>query len=261
VNKGKIIDAEKLDEHHVKKFQFASLDLHQEDKTSFNQALFSDDNVTDTKEPVQQTSEEISEDTSGADALLQKIESLTSENIRLEMELETLKKEFDDKLKESSESAYEKGKVEGVKDTQETLQEHNDELNIQLVKSITALDEQLQKHEEFFNSCEDELVDASTIIAKKIIKKELDENSEKVALTLADTFIQDLKEASSITLKINPKDAQYLQEHYKERKNIKIDADDAINKGGIIILTDIGNIDGNIDTRVEKAIALIKREG
>jgi len=258
VHKGKVIDADKLKEHNVKKFEFASLDLNQEKKPSFNQALFSNQKTTDAPKVAK---EEPKEETTNVDELFQKIESLTSDKINLEMELETVKKEFDERLKESNEIAYEKGKVEGVKDTQETLQDHNDELNIQLIKSITALDEQIQKHEEFLTSSEDELVEVSTIIAKKIIKKELEENSEIVAKILADTFINDLKEASAITLKVNPKDALYIQEHYKGQKNIKIDADDAINKGGIIILSDIGNIDGNIDTRVKKAIALIEREG
>ncbi len=256
---GKIIDANKLNEHHVKKFQFASLEVNQEKKEPFNPALFSDNEEVIEKPLIKE--EEKPTENKEADALLQKIEYLSGENIRLEAELETLKKEFDEKVTEQSDKAYERGKVEGVKDTQETLQEHNDELNIQLIKSITALDEQVQKHEEFFTSCKEELVDASTIIAKKIIKKELEDHSEIVAKKLADTFINDLKEASTITLKVNPKDAQYIEEHYKEKKNIKIDADDAINKGGIIILSDIGNIDGNIETRVEKAIALIKREG
>ncbi len=254
---GKIIDADKLNEHHVKKFQFTALAVNQEKKEPFNPTLF-----TDNEEVIESTQEEEKpKNNNEADALLQKIEHLSSENIRLETELETLKNEFDERVTKEREEAYEKGKVEGIKDTQETLQEHNDELNIQLIKSITALDEQIQKHEEFFTSCKDELVEASTIIAEKIIKKELEDHSEIVAKKLADTFINDLKEASTITLKVNPKDARYIEEHYKEKKNIKIDADDAINKGGIIILSDIGNIDGNIDTRVEKAIALIKREG
>ncbi len=255
---GKVIDSDKLDEHHVKKFQFASLEVNQEKKESFNHALFSDHKES---EEVAQETKETSVDTKEADELLQKIEYLSGENIRLETELETHQKEFENKITLQREEAYEKGKVEGIKETQTTMQEHNDEHNIQLIKSITALDEQIQKHEAFFNSCESELVDASTIIAEKIIKKELEENSKIIAKKLADTFVDDLKEASTITLKVNPKDAQYIEEHYKERKNIKIDADDAINKGGIIILSDIGNIDGNIDTRVQKAIALIKREG
>ena len=254
---GKVINEDKLSQHQVKKFEFTSLNISDEEKTAFNPTNFtqaqSDTKKVEDKEEKQEASD--------IDALLQKIDNLSEENIKIEMSLESLQKEFDEKIKKSTEEAYQKGKEEGVKDTQQTLQEHNDELNMQLVKSITALEEQLQTQITFSNSIEEELVEVSVIIAKKIIKKELEENSHKVALILANTFIKDLKDASSITLKVNPKDAHYIEEHFKEQKSIMIDADDAINKGGIIILSDIGNIDGNIDTRMEKAIALIEREG
>ena len=256
---GKVIDSSKLDEHHVKKFQFASLEVNDETKEPFNHALFSTPQAAQEASEIEE--EEKPQTTHEADSLLQKIEYLSSENIRLESELKTLQKEVEEKINSTRTEAYEEGRAEGIKETQATLQEQSDDHNIQLIKSITALDEQIQKQEIFFNDSKDELIEAASIIAKKIIKKELEEHSQIVAKKLADAFLDDLKEASAITLKVNPKDAQYIEEQFKARKNIKIDADDAINKGGIIILSDIGNIDGNIDTRIEKAIALIKREG
>lgn len=258
---GKIIDSHNLEEHNVKKFEFASLEVSEEKKSSFNKALFSEELQEETPLATQEVEEELTPNAHEANDLLEKIETLSDENVSLTMKLETLQKEFDEKIKESSESAYQKGREEGVKDTQETLQEHNDDLNTQLLKSITSLDEQVHQHEQFLKSIEDELVETSIIIAKKIIKKELDEHSSEVANTLAKTFLDDLKEASAITLKVNPKDAHFIKEQYEDKKNITIEADDAINKGGIIILSDIGNIDGNITTRMEKAIALIEREG
>ena len=261
---GKIIANDKLNEHSVKKFEFASIEV-EEDKSTFDASIFSEKGMKESYHPMEETpiaEKNQEQDTpSDGDTLLQKIDTLTSHNITLEMELETLKKEFDAKLHESTETAYKTGHEKGVKETQETLQEHNDDLNIQFLKSITTLDEAVQKLDTFLNSIEDDLVEASSIIAKKIIKKELEENSHEVAINLAKTFLEDLKEASTITLKVHPKDAAYIEEHFKTEKNIKIDADDAINKGGIIILSDIGNIDGNIQTRLEKAMALIEREG
>jgi flagellar assembly protein FliH len=261
---GKIIANDKLSEHSVKKFEFASIEV-ETNKTTFDTTLFSDEGMKENIHPAEETlideTEQEKDLASDGDALLQKIDTLTSQNITLEMELETLKKEFETKLHEGTESAYNKGREEGAKEIQETLQEHNDDLNIQLLKSITTLDETVQKLDTFLSSIEDDLVEASSIIAQKIIKKELEEHSHEVAINLAKAFLEDLKEASSITLKVNPKDETYLQEHFKTEKNIKIDADDAINKGGIIILSDIGNIDGSIQTRLQKAMALIEREG
>ena len=260
---GKIITSDELAQHNVKKFEFTAIESINEEKTPFNKALFSGETTQDTSKTLHEVPEvqETATPPKEENAQFQKIEDLSEHNVALEMELENLKKDFDTKLQEQQDKAFQDGKEEGIKETQSTLQEHNDDLNIQIIKSITLLDEQLLTHQNFLSSIKDELVDASIIIAKKILKKELSETSEETAINLAQTLLEDLKEASDITLKVNPKDAQYIQAHYEAQKNIKIEADDAINKGGIIILTDIGNIDGTIDTRLEKAIALIEREG
>lgn len=266
---GKVISSENLTKHHIKKFQFTSLGI-KEEKNSFDHTLFSQNNNKEEENITEEINADkvatmqdnsVSSSKKEADTLLQKIETLTNQNISIEMELETLKKELNEKIEEATKKAYEQGHKEGVKETQETLQEHNDTLNMQLVKSVTLLDEQVQKVDSFLSDIKEELIGAASIIAKKVIKKELETHSHEVAKSLAQEFLQDLKEATAITLKVNPEDASYLNKEFKAEKNIKIDPDDAINKGGIIILSDIGNIDGNIDTRVEKAIALIKREG
>ncbi len=135
---GKIIDADDLKTHNVKKFEFASLELPQEDKLHF------DENVFKQKSEAIEEQEPIVENDlpptppNEATALLEKIETLTNDNVTLTMELEELKKTFDDKVAQSSSEAYEKGKEEGIQETQETLQEQNDELNTQLLKSITS---------------------------------------------------------------------------------------------------------------------------
>ena len=41
---------------------------------------------------------------------------------------------------------------------------------------------------------------------------------------------------------------------------IKIEADEAIQKGGVVILSDSVNIDGNILTRYKQALQLLQKE-
>jgi len=137
---------------------------------------------------------------------------------------------------------------------------HQDELKTQLLRSITLLDEKVHSLDLYLQEIKSSLIESATHIAKKVIKKEIDENSHIVAKNIASSFLNELKEATEIKLKVNPQDATYLSQHFSGEKNIKIEPDDAINKGGIIILSDIGNIDGKIQTRVEKAISLIKQE-
>jgi flagellar assembly protein FliH len=252
---GKIINSNELQEHHVKKFNFATLEVD-EKKTSFDKNVFSD-----TQESEPEAQKETPQEPSQSEELLSKVEALSSENITLQMSLETMQKESDDKLQEAKELAHQEGKEEGIKETQTTHQEHQDELKMQLVKSITLLEEQLVAQKTLLDTIEAELTQSAIMIAKKVIKKELDEHSKEIAKTLAKDFLSTFKDASQITLKVNPQDASYIQEHLQENKSIMIDADDAIQKGGVVILSDIGNIDGTIQTRIEKAIALIDQEG
>jgi len=67
-----------------------------------------------------------------------------------------------------------------------------------------------------------------------------------------------LKDAKSIKLKVNPKDLESLKERYSTIENIRVDGDSAITEGGVVVLSDAGNLDGNISTRLEKVKNLIE---
>ncbi len=59
-------------------------------------------------------------------------------------------------------------------------------------------------------------------------------------------------------MKVSPKDYESLKEVYSTIENIRVDSDSAITEGGVIILSDAGNLDGNISTRLEKVKNLIE---
>ena len=92
-------------------------------------------------------------------------------------------------------------------------------------------------------------------IAKEIIQKEVSENSNKVAYSLAKALINDLKEATKIVIKANPKNVSFLKSHLD---NIQIVEDEAIKEGGIVILSDIGNIEADINQRFKALKEAIK---
>ena len=254
---GKVIASENTDKHNIEKFHFSP--LHVENINKAQENLTSEDifsNTFDTQEikkPVKKN--DIKEE---ANDLLEKIDALTSEKVKLEMELESIKKEQDNLLEISIKEAFENGKKEGIQESGDSFQDGIDELKIQLVKSIGSLDEELEHQKEFIKKIEDEIVNSSVEIAKKVIKKELDLNSQEIALNLSRDFLANLKDAKSIKLKVNPQDAKYLTNKLEDMKNLIIDEDDAITKGGVIILSDIGNIDGDISTRIQKVVSLLK---
>ncbi len=250
-----IIDESSKNKHKIQKYSFESIEASEIENIESD--IFKDfgQSINDLESRSNPTKKQES-----ADELLKKIENLTDENIKLQLKLESIEKESDEKLKQEIDLAYQKGKEDGIKETTTTMQEDQDELKTQMVKSISILDEKLFDLKKYLDEIKDELTEAAIIIAKKVIKKEIDENSAKIALNLANRFLSDLKEATHIRIKTNPQDETFLKEALLDQKNIQIEPDDAINKGGIIILSDIGNIDGDIKTRIEKAISLIKQE-
>ncbi len=105
-----------------------------------------------------------------------------------------------------------------------------------------------------------ELISVALDIAKEVIQKEVSEHSEEIAYNLAKALMEDIKEATEIQIKANPKDAKYLKK--KNLNNVEILEDDAVKEGGVVIISDIGNIDAEIFQRF-KAIkeAILEGDG
>jgi flagellar assembly protein FliH len=82
------------------------------------------------------------------------------------------------------------------------------------------------------------------------------ENSSEIAGVLSDALIKDLQNAAKITLKVNPNDHGAVSEHVGALDNIQIVSDSAVNDGGVIAMSDVGNIDSQISKRFER----VKRE-
>ena len=55
----------------------------------------------------------------------------------------------------------------------------------------------------------------------------------------------------NMIIKVNPIDFHYLNNMLKNNQNIEIKDDDTIQKGDIVIISDNGNIDGNVMSRYQ----------
>ena len=81
---------------------------------------------------------------------------------------------------------------------------------------------------------------------------ELNDNSKEVAKVLSDELIKELQSASKVTLKVNPKDHGAISEHVGSLEHIEVVSDSAISEGGVIAISDAGNIDAEISKRFER---------
>ena len=88
-------------------------------------------------------------------------------------------------------------------------------------------------------------------MAKEVILAEVSTNSAKIASSLARALLQDLSQNTQVTLKVFPGDLEDLKESLKDLTNGTLEADQAIAKGGVVILSNEGNIDGDIFMRFE----------
>ncbi len=249
-----IINSDKISDIIVEKYQFGKIDIDDSNLTVFDENIFKT-----TKEKIVKKAETSEEESKEATELFEKIETLTSQIVTLQMELDEQIKDSQEKLEIEKQNAFDEGKKDGINETTDALQNDNEELKSQLIRSITLLDEQKNSFDEMFKNIEEDLVESAIVIAKKVIKKEVDENSAKIAKTIATALIHTIKSVANITIKVNPQDFPQISEHFNQ-DSIKIEADEAISRGGVIILSDTINIDGTITTRLNYAIDLIGEE-
>ncbi len=253
---GDVINSEESENVKIQKYQFGKLSLDLEDEAKFDVNIFKDVSEEVQEEVKEEQNEELSIATN---ELLEKVDILTSEIVSLQMELETQKKEHDETLTVTKQENFDKGKEEGIKETNEMFQNENDDLKSQLIRSITIIDEQKNSIDSMFKNIEEDLVDSAILIAQKVIKKEIESDSVKVTKSIATALIATLKTVTNITLKVNPNDYKEISEHFNQ-DSIMIVSDDAISRGGVVLLNADTNIDGTISTRLDKAMELIGKE-
>ena len=112
--------------------------------------------------------------------------------------------------------------------------------------------------DEVFDKVSACILDISVEIAKKIIKKETQVNSETTLLIVKEAVKEVNKTENKITLKVMPKDVEIIREKIPEiftdgviEAQINVIPDTNIKDGGVIIETSNGIIDATIETQLE----------
>ena len=72
------------------------------------------------------------------------------------------------------------------------------------------------------------------------------------ALNLAQKLIAELKGAASVELKISPSDYDFVKSKLALNSKVKVSLDDAISKGSVVVLSDKGNIESDLNSRLNK---------
>ncbi len=246
-----VISNDSIERHNVNKYNFKVIAFGaKEEETKDEPTVSVEPQLADEK--IDSSALSSGTKDSLIESLMKKTDEMTSNFIKLQMKLEEKEAEFSEKLQKGKEEAYQEGLEAGVKHAQEELEKNIQSSMDLYASSIQKLEESANEFKSSIESLKSELVLAALDVAKEVVKVEVSEHSSEIAKVLSEELIKDLQGASKITLKVNPKDHSVISQHLGNLENITIISDSAISEGGVIVLSDAGNIDAQIQKRFER---------
>ncbi|STP08913.1 flagellar assembly protein FliH [Helicobacter cinaedi] len=261
-----IIGQEELKNHNIKKYEFKSItsemlesgkilepsqEINKETTSEINeseplgetQASAEIQNTETTMQKIATLEQELVE------RLLQKTDELSSSLAKLQIQFEKLQVESEQRVASAREEGYKDGFREAETKAKDELFAEINTQKKSLVDSIITLESALKQSQKHLEDLEKELSAISVDIAKEVILSEVSENSQKIALGLTKELLNSIMDATNIKIKVNPSDYLFLKEQLSENTKVEILSDSAVSLGGVVIVSDSGNLDGTIMAR------------
>ena len=124
------------------------------------------------------------------------------------------------------------------------------DIDAQVVQAIRDLKHYAAFFEQATFQMETKLLKTSISIAQKIISIEVGENSAKIAKQTITHLLDKIKTASKVQIHLNPKDYEILKDQLNLESFIELKQDANVTAGGVVMASDLGNFDGNIESKV-----------
>jgi len=256
------ISAENTQGHLIQKYQFKVMSKRRDN--SRNKSNYTNESTKETQpmEELAQVQERIernsSVDSSQIEILLQKTDELSKSLLNMQKSYELQQQEFQKMIETIKDEAYKQGQLEAEKKITEEMEKKTNEQISNFIQSIDKLDKITKKFQEKIDTIENDLIATAVDIAKEVINKEVSKSSKDIALNLAYLLLDDIKDAAKITLKVSPKDFTHIKQRL-QTENVEVVSDNSISDGGVMVLSDAGNIDGDLMQRFEKVKEMVFR--
>ncbi len=250
-----VITSDTLAKHNVNKYNFKVIALgsnNGDDDSSKKSEYTPENNPKARASDVDSSALSTSSKESLIESLMKKTDEMSSNFIKLQMKLEEKEEEFKLELQNAKESAFSEGIEAGIAKAADDGLVHVKESLQLFSSSVEKLEKSALEFETALASVKNELMNAAIDIAKEVIKVELSTNSNEIAKVLADELIKELQGASKVRLKVNPKNHATLSEHFGTLAHVDIVSDSAISEGGVVVISDAGNMDAQIHKRFER---------
>ena len=172
------------------------------------------------------------------------------------------KKEAEDILRKAQEKAdllereaYEKGFTQGEKDGLE-LGERKGLKQVESIESLLGKMNSLKQ--EIIGHYEKEILELVFAIAQKVVHQQVKSDDKAIQGTIL-RAMKLAAEKSEIIVKVNPEDFDYVERlrpeflaAIKELKALTVTSDASITRGGCFLESPYGDVDGRVETQLEK---------
>lgn len=166
--------------------------------------------------------------------------------------------------KEEIQKAYERGVGDGQMQTKVTMQIEVEKYQSWIKRIESVTDELQKKFAGQIKQLESMLIDISLGVAKHLINQEILNNSD-IVISQVRKAISSLDEDKIFKLHLNPSDVDILKAVHSsllpdefESKAIIITPDSSVDRGGCILETSAGYIDGRINSQLEALSKTLK---
>jgi flagellar assembly protein FliH len=150
--------------------------------------------------------------------------------------------------------AYRKGLEEGQAQGQMVAIKKMDPLFNTLAK---AIDDFKKMRQQIIEKNQDQIIEILFLIAEKVIHREIHESPE-IILDIVKEACRHLTETDEIRLRLHPSDFEFIRDierllskHLNGGRDINFIEDAALDRGGVIIDTEFGEIDASIRSQIE----------
>ncbi|MGB0990223.1 MAG: FliH/SctL family protein [Halarcobacter sp.] len=124
------------------------------------------------------------------------------------------------------------------------------DIDAQVVQAIKDLKHYANFFEQATFQMETKILKTSISIAQKIIAIEVGQNSAAIAKQTITHLLEKIKNASKVKIHLNPRDYEILKHELNLESFIQLVDDPNVTAGGVVIASDLGNFDGNIEAKV-----------
>ncbi|GAB4133606.1 MAG: hypothetical protein Fur0015_06840 [Ignavibacteriales bacterium] len=160
---------------------------------------------------------------------------------------------FKRQLEEARNQGFENGKMAAFNELEKEFVKRLKLKAEQFENYIASIDNRIKEYEQ---SIENILIELSFLFAEKIIKREIEKETNIVENISA--AAKKIAGATKITIKLNPEDYEFIQSTNQDLlanesfSKILFEKDEKIEHGGCLIESEIGNVDARINTQMNE---------